>query len=154
MVRWGKKPLPKVQFEWPSREILNQMAQDVTLKSITFKSHMNGCIASVQVTLSNGEESPVFETEGLAFNETIEFDDDVSITSVCAYEANDQAQGYINAIQFLDDQGMIAYDYVVSYKGTKKEKRIAANEQLIGVYGSIHEDDSGFSSFGFILKPK
>ena len=35
---WGKqKPIDQMDFEWPKQDMINQMEDDVALKSISFK---------------------------------------------------------------------------------------------------------------------
>ena len=52
-----------VNFEWPTQDMLAQIAPDVTLKSIEFSTYhsRHPWISSVMCTLSNDMTSPFFE---------------------------------------------------------------------------------------------
>ena len=53
-----------VNFEWPTQEIFDSLKTDVYLKTLIFKCWRQGCaaVSSVQVILSNGLASPVYES--------------------------------------------------------------------------------------------
>lgn len=59
---WGQKAKNSaINFEWPPQTVLSQqIAPDVGIKSFLFKSS-SYYFSSVQVTLTNGLVSPVFE---------------------------------------------------------------------------------------------
>ena len=58
---WAQRVVAeKINFEWPTQAMLDQMPPGVSLKSLHFKS-ISGLITSVKCTLTNGIESPVFE---------------------------------------------------------------------------------------------
>ena len=73
---WGKKVQhDEINFQWPSQEMLNEMEPDVWLESIQFKGIPEVVLSSVQVTLSNGQKSPVFEKSSIKhkYVETFKF---------------------------------------------------------------------------------
>ena len=49
----------EIDFEWPT--VFEFMDPDVSLTSIKFKDQNGAAVTSVQCTLSNGQQSPVFE---------------------------------------------------------------------------------------------
>ena len=52
---WGLQISPdKINFEWPTQDLLNQMDGDVRLKSLNFKTNENGRLASVECNLDDG----------------------------------------------------------------------------------------------------
>ena len=62
---WGQKDESLINFEWPTKDMIEDLPADVTLKSLKFKEIHKGCaISSVKCTLTNGQESPLFEMKG------------------------------------------------------------------------------------------
>ena len=64
---WSNK-VNKVNFEWPTLELLNEMPSDVRLKSIQFKiepGNFSPFLSSVQCTLTDQTQSPLFEKAGM-----------------------------------------------------------------------------------------
>ena len=51
---WGLQNYDKINFEWPTQDLLNQMDGDVRLKSLNFKTNENGRLASVECNLDDG----------------------------------------------------------------------------------------------------
>ena len=72
---WGLRIDYAYNFEWPTQQMLDQLAPDVYLQSMEFKDH-GGCISSIKCTLSNGLSSKSFKGKNDAhYNpETITFD--------------------------------------------------------------------------------
>ena len=73
---WGKKVQnDEINFQWPSQAMLNEMEPDAWLESIQFKGMPEVVLSSVQVTLSNGQKSPVFESTSIKhkYVETLKF---------------------------------------------------------------------------------
>ena len=59
---WGTKvKKDKINFDWPKKELLEQMPEGVYLKSLEFKAQSNGVLISVRCNLSNDLSSPKFE---------------------------------------------------------------------------------------------
>ena len=59
---WGRelRDPRTVSFEWPTQSMVDMMEPNVRISSITFGS--NSCnLASVQISLTNGMQSPVFD---------------------------------------------------------------------------------------------
>ena len=51
---WGLQNYDKINFEWPTQDLLNQIDGRVRLKSLNFKTTGNGRLASVKCNLNNG----------------------------------------------------------------------------------------------------
>ena len=51
---WGLQNYDKINFEWPTQDLLNQIDGHVRLKSLNFKTNGNGRLASVKCNLNNG----------------------------------------------------------------------------------------------------
>ena len=158
--RWGSKT-SNINFEWPTQAIFDKMKQaDVSLKSIMFKTAYGGIspISSLKCTLSNGEQSQIFEQAGQRHEhqQTIEFDKNTPIRAVAA-NGHDSGNnyGYILRMRFLDGAGneVKVYNPRNNQKETTEHK-LGDNEELIGVYGSIGPHDNYLYSFGFIVKVK
>ena len=64
---WAQSNLIKerVNFEWPTKEIFQQLPADVFLESIEISGYIKGSGSSsaIKGTLSTGLESPVFKSE-------------------------------------------------------------------------------------------
>ena len=150
---WGRDlNADQITFCWPTAfETTNQ---DVRLASISFKSN-GGYIASVQCTLTNGFTSPAFEKSGIEYSnpETIRLDDPK--TPIRAVKASSNVKGVYSEIYFKDRAGHIRlkynpYEYY--YEGYHSEHKIDNNQEIIGVYGALHEDQNRLKSFGFLVK--
>ena len=104
---WGQHVGPKnISFEWPTTETLKRMEPDnITLRSIEFRTTKTHAISSVRVTLSNGEESPVFEKANTehTYEKTILFPDASLIRAVAAHEG--RSKNGIWKVSFLDEAG-------------------------------------------------
>ena len=88
---WGQQvTLDKIDFEWPTQEMLDRWLPDVSLKSITFSTYdQNGAeVSSVQCMLSNNESSPLFDISGRSqfHKKTINFDANRPVKSVQAID--------------------------------------------------------------------
>ena len=112
--RWGQDAEEHVvEFEWPSA-LLKCLIPDfelcfdptqphVSLASIQFKD-CEGCISSVQCTLTNGQQSPVFEKVDQEYENTqsISLDPQTPIRAVRAYQGKGQRRGYLYRMSFID----------------------------------------------------
>jgi len=164
---WGAEVAEKyIDFEWPTQEEFDQMSPEAKIQSLEFKStsskEVESWLGSVKVNLTNGESSPIFENSKhdptlWERQETIEFDQNVSIRSVDStflYE-------YIYALQFYDGNEELAQEYVASAIPDYEEYvydpssryELAENEELIGVYG-VKDYYENFITFGFKVKVK
>ena len=90
--------------------MLDQMPPGVSLKSLQFKSFVSIC--SVKCTLTNGIESPVFESklETQTRPRTIEFDPQRPVRAVSSYDNNGKNE-YLRELRFLDGAGSELYSY-------------------------------------------
>ena len=109
---WGERvAAERINFEWPTQAMLDQMPPGVSLKSLHFKL-CDGTISSVKCTLTNGIESPVFENP--QFNhydsKTIEFDPKRPVRAVSSYDLNGHWIA-IRELRFLDGAGSELYSY-------------------------------------------
>jgi len=102
---WGEDVTEDaIDFEWPTPEIFAEMRPDASIQSIEFTTHefanAAGGVSSVQVTLSNGQSSPLFETSSTthAYHETINFDKATPIRAVAAVDRGN----FTARIKFLD----------------------------------------------------
>mmetsp|Transcript_22272 Transcript_22272/g.26086 ORF Transcript_22272/g.26086 Transcript_22272/m.26086 type:complete len:119 (-) Transcript_22272:205-561(-) len=107
MPLWGVQvTADRIDFEWPSQSMIDQMEADVTLSCMTLKSMPNS-ISSVHLVLSNGWKSPLFERAGFQqeMEQTIEFDFDHPVKAVEASvrKLNDANQ-FIKRLRFLDER--------------------------------------------------
>lgn len=110
---WGKLVRDEqIDFEWPTEQVLDMWDADVTLKSIEFKTWIDdgSAISSVQVKLTNGRESPVFEKAGVETfcAKTIAFDQHRPIKTV---EAIEGAAKQTYWISFLDENCDVVDEY-------------------------------------------
>ena len=148
----------KLNFEWPTRELLQQQDEGVYLQSIKFKSNSSGYLTSVQCNLSNGLSSPTFEQEGLAANyhqhlRTIELNRNRALRQVKAYDNNGEWP-YLHDLRFLDSSGNVVHSYDPTNKNYAESsvREIGENEEIIGVYGVKGDNYKWFRNFGFIVK--
>jgi len=92
------------------------------------------------VNLSNGQSSPIFETQYAAEKETdktIEFE---SIESIRAVKGLQWPLG-VEKLEFYDKTGEMKYDYNPTgidnrYSNYILEVKLEENQELIGVYGN------------------
>ena len=151
---WGKDARPeKVNFCWPTEELLSQMPANVTLKRLEFMKVREDSLSFVCCTLSNGATSGPIEGEGVnshASPKVIQFDPRRPIRSVVAFDNN---SNNVCRLRFLDRTG----NEIHSYNPNNDPKRgamheIHENEELIGVYGVKGDNYKWFRNFGFIVK--
>ena len=53
-------PADEINFEWPTKEMILSLPEDIELNALEFKSHGGG-LSSVCCVLSNGLVSPVYQ---------------------------------------------------------------------------------------------
>ena len=76
MSHWGAQVSDnKINFEWPTQSMLSNMPNDIQVASVTFKENENWFgLSSVQFTMDDGTQSPLFETKATQAREkTISF---------------------------------------------------------------------------------
>lgn len=145
LLLWGKTGGKTINFEWPSKALLDTMPADVRLQSLDFKGANDGdeddsdvAIASVKVTLTNDFSSKVFEKQGVVYvdQKTLVFDAKKQIKRVQGADSNGR-WGEVKAVKFMDkggnELGIYDPDEEIDYAG--KAQLLADNEDLIGVYG-------------------
>ena len=109
---WGESVSESdIDFMWPNDQLFASMTPDVKLESLQFKT--TGSLASVTVTLSNGEQSPVFEKPITQYNwyshdQTFDFSELEPIRSVGGHSF---AANSLKALTFHDSAGQIAAKY-------------------------------------------
>lgn len=116
------------------------MSSDAHLTSITFKTDGSD-LTSVQVSLSTGESSPVYERQGHRHHQnvqTINLDNNV-ITSVGCARAAGNNPDWLRTFKFygVNNAELFEYNHRVVGHGINpfENHPVADNEQLIGVYG-------------------
>ena len=92
--------------------MLDWWEPDVALKSIQFKTIMYdySTLSSVQVSLTNGQSSPVFEKAGVdhKYPKTIDFDLNTPIRAVAAVGGGGSC---LYCIRFMDGASNLFYEY-------------------------------------------
>lgn len=152
---WGQSDPHRLDFEWPTHTLLDQMPASASLRSLEFKSCLGGPIASVRVNLTHGFSSRVFEKHGGRFegHQTMRFDLKQAIKKVQGADQNGSLPCiYRLSLMDKDDKQLRAYDPCNSiglYAG--QVHQLGDNEELIGVYGQLQQN-SFLSAFGFIVK--
>ena len=129
--------MSKINFEWPTPQMIADWPNDVTLKSIDVKVYQQdgSYISSITCTLSNGEVSPVFAKKGITHftPKTIEFDEDRPVRAVQAWGG----ANFTRRMTFLDGESeeIDHYDPAGCFEREGFSFELEANEELIGVYG-------------------
>ena len=106
MVSWGEKVSPsRINFEWPTQEVFEQMDPTVTLKSITFKDSPPA-VSFVQCKYSNDQESPAFAKPNANQKNagTVTFDDITKVRKVSAQCCN-SPWNFVCKMGFFDKDG-------------------------------------------------
>ena len=109
---WGESVNENdIDFMWPNDQLFATMTPDVKLESLQFKT--TGSLASVTVTLSNGEQSPVFQQPITQYNwyshdQTFDFSELEPIRSVGGHSF---AANSLKALTFYDSAGQLAAIY-------------------------------------------
>lgn len=89
--------------------------------------------------MSNGESSAVFENSNYsqqANHETINFDPNIPIRAVEAFDISHHTGSYTYRIRFMDSEGNEVYAYNPRNTTVKTTSyQILENEELIGIYG-------------------
>lgn len=138
---WGQSNPHRLDFEWPTQALLDQMPASASLHSLEFKSSFSGPIASVRVNLTHGFSSRVFEKQDGQFQsrQTITFDVKRPIKKVQGADQNGTLP-CLYRVKFMDkeEKQVSMYDPSTSiglYAGQVHPLR--ENEELIGVYGKL-----------------
>ena len=150
---WGRQNPGDTIFEWPTKEILDRMPLEVTLKSLEFCTYKpdDHMISSVRCILSNNEVSPVF----IKADDLQQYRHKVINFDACSRVQKVQAIGCkygVFRVTFLDNKS----DEIDSYNPRNRAREgtvheIKDNEELIGVYG-VKDKDQYFTKFGFIVR--
>ena len=155
---WGLKVKKnQIDFEWPTQEIVNAFQSKFKLRTFCFKTR-NSYVSSVQCILSNGQVSPLFESQNRElvggfphqYPININFDDNTPIRSVAA-----SVESFaVRRIQFLDANRVVQCSYnPLQNQDRVSERILEENEELIGVYGQKYFL-SYFAGFGFLVLVK
>ena len=162
VVKYALKKLPmwgyhaethEIEFEWPSN--LDQIHPDVSLKAIRFKC-CGAQISSVQCTLSNSQQSPVFENAHSPHQspQTIHIEAS-AVKAVRAREYVHATNGCLWRMSFMDIKSYELCTYNPRHYGDEqKEHKLGENEEIIGVYGIPGKKYNCFLSLGFIVRVK
>ena len=163
---WGEQvPETEINFQWPTSDMIEDLPEDVNLKSVTFASRNVDklCLSSAMCVLSNGHQSENFEYQ-LCDHEKYERstidarlvrkvqatikDDHIKRIDFLDYDDNELGTYNPRKYKRFVDGNSNAFDGIAS-----PTFDLADNEELIGVYG-VKEKQFHFTSFGFIVKVK
>ena len=137
----------KINFSWPTDDLIRSMLKDqeIKMQRLDIWLHNGAYLCSVQVTLTNGDKSPIFRAD-LGYHQNQQ---SLSMSQdVCKLGLKCDRTTIFGGLKFSDKNNNESKWERSNYSW--KEQQIPEGESIIGVYGYLAPDNYYIFNFGFI----